>query len=109
MNERQITNQIVKYCRENGIFYLYIPNDKAHFRNVPSVKGAPDLIIILPHGKTLWIEVKAPVTGRMRPWQKEFHEKLREKGHYIAVVKSLEEFITHYQKAISEDPLSSRQ
>ena len=49
--------------------------------------GVPDLIIILPEGKTLWIEMKRRKGGSVSAVQKAFHKKLIELGHDVVVCK----------------------
>ena len=50
--------------------------------------GAPDLVICLPGGRVLWVEVKAS-RGRLSDAQFMFCGKLHALGHDYAVVRSL--------------------
>jgi hypothetical protein len=53
-------------------------------------KGAPDLVVALPGGKVLWLEVKAP-SGRVSADQIALHGKLNARGHTVAVVRSIDD------------------
>lgn len=46
----------------------------------PGNRGVPDRLVILPGGRTIYVELKAP--GKpMRPMQKRWRRKLEELGH----------------------------
>lgn len=55
-------------------------------------QGTPDLLVLLPGGKVLWVEVKTRV-GRIRPDQVQMHERLRNTGHDVIIVRSVDELI----------------
>ena len=50
--------------------------------------GAPDRLVLLPEGRSLWVELKAP-GGRLRPAQVREHERLRAKGQWVEVIDSI--------------------
>ena len=50
--------------------------------------GRPDLEILLPNGKIIFIELKRCKGGRLTPAQKETIEELSQLGHDVRVVKS---------------------
>ena len=54
--------------------------------------GVADLCVLLPKGKTLWVEVKRPM-GKQTQHQKDFEKKCKDLGHAYVVVHSLEDFI----------------
>ena len=53
-------------------------------QDATTVTGFPDTIIIL-EGITVFIEFKKSKTAKFRPGQKEWIEKLNEKGHFAWV------------------------
>ncbi len=55
----------------------------------PGMAGMPDRLVLLPHGRTGFVEVKAP--GRKpRPLQLRRHEQLRVLGFQVHVLDSME-------------------
>ncbi len=54
-------------------------------------RGAPDRLVILPKHPVYFVELKRPKIGRLAPWQKRYHEQLRECGQHVWVLKSIEE------------------
>ena len=52
--------------------------------------GTPDMFVVLPNGRTGWIEIKTP-KGRLTDEQKEFARKVLNLGHEWAVVKDLKD------------------
>ena len=55
-----------------------------------SQAGYPDRIVLLPGGRQIWVELKAP--GRKpRPLQLKAHEKLRALGQDVRVIDSIED------------------
>ena len=59
--------------------------------NTGLMKGAADLIILLPNGRVLLPETKTP-TGYQSPAQKSFQLQAEALGHVYFVYKSLQEF-----------------
>ena len=58
--------------------------------------GTPDLMVVLPGGRTAWVEVKTP-RGAVRPEQARFLRRLREMGHAAGVARSVQEAETIIQ------------
>jgi len=97
--ENDIQRAIVKYIQAvlpHGLV-MAIPN--ASRRTVGGrpmnaapglLPGAPDLIVALPKGKVLWLEVKAP-KGRPSSNQITVHGKLNSLHHTCAVVRSIDD------------------
>lgn len=97
--ENDIQRAIVKYIGAvlpHGIV-MAIPN--ASRRTVGGkpmnaapglLPGAPDLVVALPKGRVVWLEVKAP-KGRASSNQITVHGKLNALGHTCAVVRSIED------------------
>jgi len=50
-------------------------------------RGVPDRIVILPHGQTVYVEMKAP--GKpLRPLQEKWARTLRGLGHHVYKIDS---------------------
>lgn len=55
----------------------------------PGMAGMPDRLVLLPHGRTGFVEVKAP-GQKLRPLQLRRHEQLRALGFQVHVLDSME-------------------
>lgn len=53
--------------------------------------GVSDLIVLLPFGDSLYIELKIE-TGRQSPAQIEFQQRVEKLGHLYFICRSLDEF-----------------
>jgi hypothetical protein len=53
----------------------------------PSMRGAPDRIVLLPYRQPMFIELKSP-TGRLRKDQKRMHIRLDDLGMYVKTLHS---------------------
>ena len=89
---------LLHWLRLKKIPYAAIPNggkrtrwQAAQAKAEGMVAGAPDLAVILPHGVTLWIEMKRRKGGRLSPAQEAFGEMLRSNGHRYRVCRGWEE------------------
>jgi hypothetical protein len=59
-------------------------------RKAEGVKfGFPDLIVLLPEGRSFLVEVKGP-GGSLTDNQRELHPRIRAIGHTVIVAKSIE-------------------
>ena len=90
-SERSLQAAIVKALNLLGFLVIHIPNQYSYgrVRDAGLVSGAPDLIV-LKDGKVFFLEVKTK-TGRVRPSQKLFAERLRQHGFDYFVVRSLDQ------------------
>lgn len=95
--ESRIQSAIVSFIRTvvPGSLVIAIPNGArrtagGYASNAVAglLPGAPDLVVALPEGKVLWLEVKAP-KGRPSDNQVLVHEKLGEIGHAVYIVRSI--------------------
>lgn len=53
--------------------------------------GCPDLLVILPGGLVLFVEVKKDERTKPDPHQLREHERMRQRGANVAVVGSIEQ------------------
>lgn len=68
----------------------------------PGWAGAPDRLVLLPGGKIIFVELKAP-GKRPRPLQLKRHEELRQLGFHVEVIDSpegVDEFIRRWADEI---------
>jgi hypothetical protein len=84
--EHNLQDRIEGYCRDHAIPFFH---DRSRRMNTP---GFPDLIIALPGGKTLWLELKSK-TGRLDPDQKKWRLMLLRLNHEWYQVKSFRSFL----------------
>jgi hypothetical protein len=56
------------------------------------LKGASDLVVILPNGKLMFVELKQP-KGIQSIDQKDFENRVKILGFEYHIIKSLDEFI----------------
>lgn len=81
MLERTIELKFVKEVKKNGGIALKLV--------CPGFIGMPDRLVLMPHGKMFFAEMKAP-GQKPRPVQVKRHEMLRNLGFKVYVVDSLE-------------------
>ena len=98
--ELQEQQALLHWLRLKKIPYAAIPNggkrtrwQAAQAKAEGMVAGAPDLVVILPDGATLWIEMKRQKGGRVSPAQEAFGEMLQRNGHRYRVCKGAKEAI----------------
>ena len=92
--------RLVAGLRRAGYMVAAIPNggsrdarEGANLKVQGVLAGMPDLVVMLPGGQTVWIEMKAP-GGRVSPAQKDVHSRLLELGHRVIVAYSAEEAVS---------------
>lgn len=54
------------------------------------VSGFPDAVAVLPEGRSIWLEFKAPGSGILSDAQLGVHDRLRSLGHAVGVVTCIE-------------------
>ena len=90
-----VERQIVLALERRGALVVKIPNEALWRQRVRyTLRGMPDLIVLLPQGRVVFLEVKRP-KGRPTPYQLEVHERLRGMGHEVYIVRSAEEALTY--------------
>ena len=98
ITEREIQSSIVKWARMAApdCETLAVPMNQANriagalMQTAGALPGVPDLLVIAPGGKTLFMEVKTP-SGRLSDVQKEFANKLQTMSHNYALVRSIDD------------------
>ena len=97
--EAKIQTEIVKYIQTEKLLFCSVPNEAAgkdaairmsKLKTMGLKSGAPDLLVFLPGGRTLGLEVKSP-TGAQSPAQIDFALKMAERGHLYFVVRSVDD------------------
>jgi hypothetical protein len=83
---------LVRNFRNKGYFVFHVPNggkrsmtEAIKMKAEGVVAGIPDLCMVLPEGKVIWIELKRRKGGTVSPVQKEVHKRLEELGHIVIV------------------------
>jgi len=51
----------------------------------PIIAGLPDRMVLLPHGRVVFVELKTS-TGRLRPVQQVWHRRMADLGHPVTVL-----------------------
>lgn len=82
VNEKQVEQKLVTETRKKGGLAVKFVS--------PSFSGMPDRLVLLPHGKMAFVEVKAP-GKKPRVLQVKRHEMLRELGFRVFVLDNSEE------------------
>jgi hypothetical protein len=98
--EKRIQDQILTALRFRRLFAFHIPNHGLLSRRTGKynkvgqfhVPGIPDVAVLLPAGRILWIEVKS-ADGRQSPDQVAVQKRLGELGHVYLLVRSLQDVL----------------
>lgn len=85
--EKDLQAKAEKLCREKGYHFFH---DRSRGANVP---GQTDLVIAMPKGRTLWVELKSR-HGRLSADQKRVRMILSALGHEWHEVRSYQQFVT---------------
>lgn len=105
-DERQIQRSIVSWARRVApdARTQHVPMNQssrvagAIMKGDGAQAGFPDLIVIAPGGKTLFLEVKTK-SGKLSEAQKDFANDLQMMGHNYAVVRSIEDARAAFDRA----------
>ncbi|EMC0274962.1 VRR-NUC domain-containing protein [Staphylococcus pseudintermedius] len=82
MRESNIEKYLVREVKkQNGLCLKWV---------APGTKGVPDRIIIMPDGKTYFVEMKQN-KGRIDPLQKYVHKQFNQRGHKVYVLWTKEQ------------------
>lgn len=78
IDEKTLEKRFVKKIKENGgIAYKF---------SSPGCVGVPDRLVLMPGGKTFFIELKT-MTGRLSVSQERQIKKIRSFGHMVYIVR----------------------
>lgn len=86
--------------RMGRLTYFHVPNGSYKSKKAAWIMkqqglraGVPDLVIGFPGGNAIFVEMKAPKTGRISAVQKEMHEELTLMGFEVHVCNSLDQLM----------------
>ena len=95
--ERELQTAAVAMIEAMGIPVFAVPNGgsrhglEAAIMNGAGVRpGVPDLVVVLPAGRVLWLEIKAG-KGRLSPEQEGWRDALEARGHHWECCRSIDE------------------
>lgn len=92
------------YEAQDRLVFFHVPNGSqlanarrqgARLKALGVRPGVPDLVIVLPNGRTAWVELKS-ATGKLSDYQAGWGQTLLALGHHWAIIKS----VTDLQKFI---------
>lgn len=99
-SEHSLQATVIDYLKLHGryeMFWFSIPNAgrRGHWvaqqmKAEGLTAGAPDLCILLPQGRVLWLELKT-ATGRQSPAQLAFQSFCYAQGHIYRVIRSVDD------------------
>jgi elongation factor P hydroxylase len=107
--EARLQADIVQWLQSEGYYFCSIPNEAKGRSAVGQMQliamglrpGAADMVVILPEGRVVWVEVKDE-KGKQSPSQIKFENRVRELGHNYYVVKNIEQIKNIFKKPIDE-------
>lgn len=67
----------------------------------PGNRGVPDRIVILPHGRVAFVEMKAP-GKQLQPLQRKWMKTLRSLGHRVYKIDSAEDIERFIQEVVGD-------
>lgn len=107
MDERSEQVAVVNWARREGLFIYAVPNGgRRNAKEAMGLKregvlaGIPDLQVVLPDGRVLWVEMKKRKGGTVSKVQKDIHTKLEELGHSVCVAKGAKEAVEYIKRFI---------
>ena len=80
MLEERVEGRLIKRVRQAGGMTI---------KNIPTVAGVPDRLVILPGNRIWFVELKSP-TGSLRRAQEAWARKAAKRGVHVVVLNSLE-------------------
>jgi hypothetical protein len=97
-DEGKIQAEICKWLQVNGFYFFSVANEAAGRSAVKQMQmismglrpGVSDVVVVLPEGRSVFLEVKAP-GGKQSPRQQQFQERVDALGHQYYIVRSVED------------------
>lgn len=86
--EDSLHYQIIDLCRAKGWSYIHPRMD----RKSTIGEGAPDFVLLIDGGKTLFLECKDR-EGKVSVKQQAWHAQAKRNGHTVHVARSIQEVI----------------
>jgi len=62
-------------------------------------KGTPDILVMLPHERCIWLEAKSE-KGQLTEEQVKWHDRARRIDHTVVVIRSAEEAVQAVMEAL---------
>ena len=91
MRESSIERKLVQVVRQHGGLALKLTS--------PNIAGVPDRLVLLPGGRVVFVELKAP-GQKLRPLQQKRKAQLDALGFQVAVIDSREEIDRFIKKEV---------
>lgn len=97
LTERELHRDVARYFDHvsGELFAFHVPNGERRSRLTAAIlvgmgvkAGAPDFVVLLGSGRTLWLELKTE-NGRLSCAQADFRATARRLGHTYAVCRSV--------------------
>lgn len=102
-SEADIQMLIVRWLTQNGFYFFSVPNEllgrlrgaagysrMARYKAMGLRAGVADLVVLLPNGRTAFLEVKTP-TGKQSEHQKDFQNMVEFLGFKYFLVRSVDD------------------
>jgi len=109
--EHQEQVALVRALRTQDLLAFAIPNGglrdsitAKRLKDEGVLSGSPDLCVVRPNGKTIWIEMKRRKGSTISPEQKAIHAKMAEMGHTVLVGHGAKEAFEKLQLHLQETP-----
>jgi adenosyl cobinamide kinase/adenosyl cobinamide phosphate guanylyltransferase len=89
--EKELHRQIMAHCDAQWPRWKYI-HSRMDQRPTQEA-GVPDFVIVLPQGRTLYVEAKRP-GEKLSPAQRDWQAEMAKLNHTVYVVHDLKEFLS---------------
>jgi hypothetical protein len=110
-HESDVLSGCLRYLEVRGIYHWRNNTGAVQIAPVRFMrfgkKGSSDILGILPGGRLLCVECKAPNGGRLSPEQKQFLTDVREMGALALVIRDWQDLDMAFREAgyVSDGPL----
>jgi hypothetical protein len=99
----------IEWLWSRGFFAFHVPNGikvsiaKAmRLKAMGLLSGIPDIIIVMPEEKVLWLEMKKQKGGVVSPNQQAIHHILTAMGHKVLIAKGNKDAKDQLSRILSE-------